>query len=105
MPNRITTLHCFFFTVLCIATAAQTEPRLITVNMPTYPPLARQARIEGVVKLTFALSASETNPTSIEVVSGHPLLNAAAIESIKSWKFENPYAVERKYETTFRYCP
>jgi hypothetical protein len=42
--------------------AAQTEPALVTVNMPKYPPLARQARIEGVVKLTFTLSANAGEP-------------------------------------------
>ena len=65
--------------------------------------LARQARIEGVVKLTFTLSANSKEPTNIEVVSGHPMLKGAAIDNVKTWKFENPYAVERKYETTFRY--
>jgi TonB family protein len=103
MTNRIIELQCLLLPILCIAAAAQTEPKLVTVNMPTYPPLARQARIEGMVKLTFTLPANAKEPASIEVVSGHPALNGAAIESVKSWRFENPYAVERKYETTFRY--
>jgi TonB family protein len=84
--------------------AAQThEPLLIAVNMPKYPPLAHQARIEGVVKLTFTLPANTGEPTNIEVVSGHLMLKSAAMDNLKTWKFENHYAVERKYETTFRY--
>ena len=55
------------------------------------------------MKLTFTLSANSGEPTNVEVVSGHPMLKAASIDNVKTWKFENPYAVERKYETTFRY--
>jgi hypothetical protein len=55
------------------------------------------------VKLTFVLLGNAERPTSIEAVSGHPMLKGAAIANLKTWKFENPYAVERKYETTFKY--
>jgi hypothetical protein len=47
--------------------------------------------------------ASLPRPTNVEVVSGHPLLKSAAVENVKTWHFENPYAVERRYETTFEY--
>jgi len=103
MTNRISSVLCFVAAV-CISMAAQTnEPLLITVNMPKYPPLAHQARIEGVVKLTFTLSANAGEPTNVEVVSGHPMLKAAAMDNVRSWRFENHNAVERKYETAFRY--
>jgi TonB family protein len=102
MISSATKLLCFvvFF---CLTMAAQTEPALVTLNMPKYPLLARYARIEGIVKLTFVLLANAGEPTNIDVVSGHPMLKKAAIDNIKTWKFENLYAVERKYETTFRY--
>jgi TonB family protein len=103
MTSRIIKLLCFIVAVFCVTMAAQTEPTLVTVNMPKYPPLARQARIEGVVRLTFILSANAGDPPNIEVVSGHPMLKGAAIDNVRTWKFENPYKVERKYETTFRY--
>jgi TonB family protein len=103
MTNRISTVLCFVAAV-CIGMAAQTdEPLLITVQLPKYPPLAHQARIEGVVKLTFTLSANAGEPTNVEVVSGHPMLTGAAMDNVKTWRFENHYAVERKYATTFRY--
>ncbi len=99
-----TGLLCLVFAIsIAAAAAAQTEPVLSTANIPKYPPLACQARVEGVVKLTFTLAAHSDEPTNVEVVSGHSLLKAAATENIKSWRFENPYAVERKYETTFTY--
>jgi TonB family protein len=102
MINRAGTLFCFVAAV-CIVVTAQTEPVLTAASIPRYPPLARQARIEGTVKLTFTLSANAGEPTNVEAVSGHPILKGAAVENVKTWKFENPYAVERKYETTFKY--
>jgi TonB family protein len=99
--------NCFlisFVMAVSIMMAAQTEPSLLSANIPKYPPLARQARIEGVVRLTFSLPANGLQPTNVEVVSGHPMLKGAAVENVKTWRFEqNPYAVERKYETTFKY--
>jgi len=102
MTSRACSLFCFLAAVT-ITLAAHTGPVLTSVNMPKYPPLACQARIEGVVKLTFTLPANSSQPTNIQVVSGHPMLKGAAAESMKTWRFENPYAVERKYETTFKY--
>jgi TonB family protein len=94
----------FLVTAISIAAVAQTEPSLLSANIPKYPPLACQARIEGVVRLTFALPAKGLQPTKVEVVSGHPMLKDATVENVKTWRFEqNPYAVERNYETTFKY--
>jgi hypothetical protein len=31
------------------------------------------------------------------------MLRDAAVENVKTWRFQNPYAIERKYETTFEY--
>ena len=102
MVRRLCALLCFL--AVSLSLGAQTdEPELISANIPTYPALARQARIEGAVKLTFTLPASGGEPADVEVVSGHPVLASAAVENVKTWHFRNPYAVERKYETTFRY--
>jgi TonB family protein len=61
----------------------------------TYPPLAIQARISGVVttKVTIATDGSVRR---IEVAKGHPLLVPAALEALKEWKFQPP-AVEGDY--------
>ncbi|MFY9790865.1 MAG: energy transducer TonB [Candidatus Sulfotelmatobacter sp.] len=98
--TRIATVSCLL--ALRIAMAAQSEPSLIAVAMPMYPPLARQARIAGVVKLTFALTGDADEPTNVEVISGHPMLKDAAIENVKTWRFNNSYACGT-YRTTFRY--
>jgi TonB family protein len=81
--------------------AAQ-EPVLVSADIPNHPRLACQARIAGEVKLTFVLSGNAGEPTNVEVISGHPLLNDAAMENVKRWKFRNSYA-EGKYVTTFDY--
>ena len=101
MTARTTVLG--FVVAVSMAVAAQTEPTRASANIPKYPPLAAQARVEGVVTLRFTLPANAAAPTNVEVESGHPLLKTAAAENVKAWRFENPCAVERKYETVFKY--
>ena len=102
MITRVGILICLVLGV-SVVMAAQTEPVLSSANIPKYPPLACQGRVEGVVTLTFTLPANAAEPTNVEVVSGHPMLKGAALENVKTWRLENPYAVDRKYETTFKY--
>lgn len=54
---------------------------------PTYPVLARQAHIQGVVVLT-ALIDKDGIIQNLQVVSGHPLLAPAAIEAVKQWRYK-----------------
>jgi outer membrane biosynthesis protein TonB len=82
---------------------AQSEPVLVSANIPKHPPLACQARIGGVVKLTFTLAANAAEPTDVAIVSGQKLLRDSAEQNVRTWRFRNPYAAERKYETTFDY--
>jgi protein TonB len=56
---------------------------------PQYPPLAKQARIQGVVVLQ-ALIGKDGNIQNLHVVSGHPMLTTAALEAVKEWKYK-PY--------------
>src|SRR5580704_5748392 len=56
---------------------------------PTYPPLARQARIQGVVILRAVIS-KDGSIENLQLVSGHPMLAPAAIEAVKQWKYK-PY--------------
>jgi len=86
-----------------LGAAGQSDPVLVSANIPMYPAIACTARVEGEVKVTFTLGASSNEPTQVEVLSGHPLLKPAALENVKTWRFINPYAVDRKYETTFTF--
>jgi periplasmic protein TonB len=62
---------------------------LIRKVPPSYPPLARQARIQGVVVLQAQIS-KEGNIQNLQLISGHPMLAPAAIEAVKQWKYK-PY--------------
>jgi hypothetical protein len=102
MTTRIATLLCLVVTVFTIA-AAQTEPVLTSVNMPKYPALACQARVQGIVKLAFVLEANSSQPKKLTLLSGDPLLVPAAVANIQTWRFDNPNSLERRYYTTFEY--
>jgi protein TonB len=60
---------------------------LIKRVQPAYPPLAKQARIQGVVHLT-AIIAKDGTIQSLQVVSGHPLLVPNALEAVKQWVYK-----------------
>ena len=60
---------------------------LINQARPVYPPLARQARIQGTVKLTAIISKDGTIQ-KLEVLSGHPLLIPAALQAVKEWRYK-----------------
>ncbi|MDP9162260.1 MAG: TonB family protein [Acidobacteriota bacterium] len=56
---------------------------------PAYPPLARQARIQGQVTLQANIS-KDGSIQNLRLMSGHPMLAPAAIEAVKQWKYK-PY--------------
>jgi protein TonB len=62
---------------------------LIHQVKPNYPPLARQARIQGSVVLQ-AVIAKDGSIQGLHVVSGHPMLTGAAVEAVKLWRYK-PY--------------
>ena len=87
------------------AQSAPPEPILKSGGQPIYPPLARAAHIEGAVRLEFVLNR-DGDPSSVTVVSGHPMLVPATVATVKTWKFEfpeNAFREGQKYETTFAY--
>ncbi len=63
------------------------KARLAKQVLPRYPPLARQARISGVVKLT-AIIAKNGMVQELKVLSGHPLLVPAALQAVKQWRYK-----------------
>ena len=64
---------------------------------PVYPPLAKQARVSGVVELLGVLG-TDGRIHELRVLRGHPLLINAALEAVRQWIFEptllNGQAVE-----------
>ena len=60
---------------------------LIYQVRPVYPPLAKQARIQGTVKFN-ALIGADGSVKNLQALSGHPLLVQAALESVKEWLYK-----------------
>src|SRR5271166_3897849 len=83
------------------------EGMLIRRIQPTYPPLARQARIQGAVILE-AIIGTDGSITNLHVVSGHPMLVSAAVEAVKQWKYRpyllngQPVEVQTQVQVNFR---
>lgn len=61
--------------------------KLVHQVKPSYPPLAKQARIQGVVRLQASI-AKDGSIQNLTLTSGHPLLVPAAMEAVKQWRYQ-----------------
>jgi TonB family protein len=69
-------------------------PKLIKEVAPVYPQIARQAQVEGTVILEVKTD-EQGNVIGVKVLRSIPLLEQAAIEAVKQWKYE-PLILEGK---------
>jgi protein TonB len=60
---------------------------MINKVTPLYPPLAKQARIQGTVRFT-ALIGIDGTVEALQLVSGHPLLIQSAQDAVKQWMYK-----------------
>ncbi len=70
------------------------EADLLHKVQPVYPPLARQARIQGAVELR-AIIGKTGAIENLVVVRGHPMLVPAAVEAVKKWRYR-PYLLNNQ---------
>jgi len=101
-PTMIRSLSSLILTSLLAAAAlaeaapqkaispAEADAHITQRVEPTVPALAKAARIGGKVKLHIVISPSG-DVSSVEVISGHPILVASAVEAVKKWKYK-PFA-------------
>lgn len=74
---------------------------------PQYPPLAAQAQVHGVVRFQ-ALIGTDGTVKNLQLLSGHPLLVAAAMEAVKQWLYRptllngDPVEVITQIEVLFK---
>jgi len=61
--------------------------RILNRVQPTYPPLARQTRISGTVRL-HAIISKDGTIQQLEVISGHPLLQQSALDAVRQWRYQ-----------------
>lgn len=86
------------------------QAKLMQQVQPEYPPLAREARIQGTVRLR-AIISPEGSVQQLEVLSGHPLLVQSALEAARKWRYEPtllngvPITVETTVDTVFSLEP
>ncbi len=62
------------------------EPRKIFDVPPVYPPIATIARVEGMVILEAVIN-ERGGIERVKVLRSVPLLDAAAIEAVKQWRY------------------
>jgi len=65
-------------------TSVLAEALLVHKVIPPYPPIAKQMRISGKVRLMGVISTSG-RIEKLEVLEGHPLLVQAALDAVKQW--------------------
>ena len=65
------------------------EGNILRRVQPVYPALARSARVQGPVVLSAIISKAGTIE-NLRVLSGHPMLVAAAIAAVSQWRYR-PY--------------
>jgi protein TonB len=61
--------------------------RIVNRVQPVYPPLARQTRISGTVRL-HAIIGKDGAIKELEVLNGHPLLQQAALDAVRQWRYQ-----------------
>jgi TonB family protein len=82
------------------------QAKLVTQPKPTYPPLAKQARIQGVVRLMVIINKDGT-VQNMAVINGHPLLIPASLEAVKQWVYQptllngEPVEVQTQIDVNF----
>lgn len=79
---------------------------IMSKPIPPYPPMARAARISGVVRLAAVISEAGVIE-ELRVVEGHPLLVRAAVDAVKQWRYRptilngNPVKVATTIDVIF----
>jgi protein TonB len=80
--------------------------RLVNRVQPLDPPLARQTRISGTVKL-HAIIGKNGAVEQLQVVSGHPLLVQSALDAVRQWRYQptllngDPVEVDTEIDVIF----
>jgi len=83
------------------------EAQLISRIDPQYPFLALQTKTQGTVRL-HAIINRDGRITSLDVLSGHPLLVKAALDAVREWRYRptllngEPVEIETSITVIFR---
>jgi TonB family protein len=85
MCTKLKVLATLFTLALGVCQAQTVVP----ASLPElkYPPIARVARVQGDVVVSFRWSP-EGKTIDVTPISGPPLLQGSAVENVRSWRFE-----------------
>jgi TonB family protein len=81
---------------------------LVEYSLPTYPILAKLARIQGRVDLEISTNFRTGSVDEVKAISGHGLLQKAAIDSVRQWRFAPASAVNQPVRAVIEFairCP
>ncbi len=67
---------------------------LVQKTMPTYPPIAKAARVQGTVVLQAVISRQGTIQ-DLHVISGPAMLQQAALDAVRQWRYR-PYLLNNE---------
>jgi protein TonB len=67
---------------------------LLQKTTPTYPPIAKAARVQGTVVLQATISKTGAIE-NLKVVSGPAMLQQAALDAVRSWRYR-PYLLNNE---------
>jgi TonB family protein len=83
------------------------EAQLVSESAPNYPTIAKQAGVEGEVTVSAVIDITG-KLTNMKIVSGPPMLQQAALDSLRTWKYEpaflndKPVPVQTSITVKFR---
>jgi len=84
--------------------------KLLKRVQPAYPTAAREARIQGAVRL-HVIIGKDGSIMQLEVISGHPLLVQSALDAVRQWVYEptllqgKPVEVDTTIDVIFQLSP
>jgi TonB family protein len=95
------------FAALMIPGGRVKEPKLIVQSAPNYPAMAKRTQVEGEVTVSAVIDITG-KLTNMKVVSGSPMLQQAALDSLSTWKYQpaflndKPVPVQTSITVKFR---
>jgi TonB family protein len=76
---------------------------LVDFVAPKYPPIALAARVTGDVRLRLLVDAQTGAVTQVDRLADNPLLGDAAVQAVRTWKFDPARVPRERIEVTVRF--
>lgn len=95
-------MRALLVALLFLTASPQAPPRFpVHVESLQYPDLARMARIQGDIVVVAVVGTDGHVTGVLNAPTGHPLLAKAAVENIKTWRFQS--GAEGEVKVTYHF--